>query len=79
MTEDRFPIAAAARRRVYGEVSAAEFQLFAKRARAEGLLISEAMNAIASAYAHGDFYILTRDRSKQQSVNFYLEQHAKRI
>ncbi len=77
MTSDRFPIAAVATKRIYGEVSARDFDQFMQRARAEGLRMGEAMNAIAAAYAHGDFYILAKDKAKQQSINYYLEAHTK--
>jgi hypothetical protein len=78
MNDDRFPIATVAPKRIYSQVTAREFEQFRLRAKAEGLRIDEALDAIAVAYAHGDFYILSRDRSKQQSVNCYLEAHGKR-
>jgi hypothetical protein len=77
MHEDHFPIAAVATKRIYSQVAAREFELFRQRAKAEGLRIDEALNAIAAAYASGDYYVLSRDKSKQQSVSFYLEAHAK--
>jgi hypothetical protein len=76
MTEDRYPIGSVAPKRLYSQVSAREFESFRLRAKAEGLRIDEALNAIAVAYAHGDFYILARDGQKQRALNCYLEAHA---
>ncbi len=75
MSTERFPIGVVAPKRIYSQVSAREFEQSRLRAKAEGLRIDEALNAIASAYASGDFYLLTRDRSRQQSVNHYLASH----
>jgi hypothetical protein len=77
MTTNHFPIAAVATKRIYSEVSARDFTLFMQRARAEGLRMGEALNAIAAAYASGDYYVLAKDKAKQQSVSFYLEAHAR--
>ena len=77
MTENRFPIAAVATKRIYSDVSARDFDLFMQRARAEGLRMGEAMNAIATAYARGDFYVLAKDKGKQQDLNFYLKAHGR--
>lgn len=77
MSETTYQIGAVAQKRIYSDVSAREFELFRQRAKAEGMRMGEALCAIASAYAHGDFYILTRDRSKQRAVNCYLRDHGR--
>jgi hypothetical protein len=76
---DTYRLSAAAPRPIFARVSAHDFENFRTRARAEGLTIDEAFRAIATAYAHGDFYILSRDKSKQRDLNFYLKAHEKEV
>lgn len=78
MSTERFPIGAVAPRRIYAQLTAHEFEQFRLRATAEGMRVGDALNAIAVAYASGDFYVLARDGSRRQSVNHYLQAHATR-
>lgn len=76
---DTYRIGEAAPRPIFARVSPRDFENFRSRARAEGLTIDEAFRAIATAYAQGDFYILSRDKSKQRDLNFYLAAHGKEV
>ena len=62
-------------KRIYSDVSGRVFESFRLRAKAEGLTIAEALNAITAAYASGDFYVLEKDGKKQPNISFYIKEH----